>query len=158
MDRNYAKFQFMKIYDKPKKKEKDMIRYIAKPLSLFLIFSFLLLDITAITAKAGIIGTEAAINVLQGEKSRSRITAFLDRQEVRQAFVKKGINPAQAKYRVANLTDQEVAQICKTLDQLPAGGDGIGTVVGAAVLIFLVLLLTDILGLTNIFPFVVHKK
>ncbi|MCK5192590.1 MAG: PA2779 family protein, partial [Desulfobulbaceae bacterium] len=76
------------------------------------------------------------------------------RQEVRDAFVKKGINPEQAKSRVASLTDQEISQICKTLDQLPAGGDGFGAVIGAAVLIFLVLLLTDILGFTNVFPWV----
>ena len=36
---------------------------------------------------------------------------------------------------------------------MPAGGDGIGALVGAAVLIFLVLLLTDILGFTHVFPF-----
>ena len=131
-----------------------MIRCIAKPLSLFLIFSFLLLDFTAITAKAGLIGTETVINTVQGEKSRSQVIAFLDRQEVRDAFVKKGINPEQAKSRVASLTDQEISQICKTLDQLPAGGDGFGAVIGAAVLIFLVLLLTDILGFTNVFPWV----
>jgi len=135
-----------------------MIDSIAKPLSLFLIFSFLLVNFTAISAKAGIIGTEAAINALQEEKSRARITSFLDRQEIRQALLSNGVDPVQAQIRVASLTDQEVAQICKTLDQLPAGGDGLGTVVGAAVLIFLVLLITDILGLTNVFPFVVHNK
>ena len=135
-----------------------MIRYIAKPLSLFLIFSFMLLDFTAITAKAGLIRTEAVINTLQGETSRSRITNFLDRQDVQKSFLEKGTDPIQAKKRVASLTDQEVSQICKVLDQLPAGGDGVGTVVGAVVLIFLVLLLTDILGLTHVFPFVKHTK
>ena len=135
-----------------------MIRSIAKPLSLFLVFSFLLLDFTVISAKAGIIGTEAAINSLQAENSRARVTAFLDRQEVQKAFIEKGIDPSQAKDRVASLTDQEISQICKTLDQLPAGGDGVGTVVGAIVLIFLILLLTDILGFTNVFPFVKHTK
>ena len=135
-----------------------MIRYIAKPLSVFLIFSFLLLDFTATAAQAGIIGTESVINTLQGEKSRARITAFLERQEVQEALVQKGIDPAQAKKRVASLTDQEISRICKMLDKLPAGGDGVGAVVGAIVLIFFVLLITDLLGLTNVFPFVVHKK
>ena len=135
-----------------------MIRYIAKPLSLFLIFSFILLDFTAITAKAGLIGTETVINTIQGEKSRSRITAFLNRQEVQEVFSKHGIDPLQAEKRVASLTDQEVEQICQVFDNLPAGGDGIGTVVGAVVLIFLVLLVTDLLGLTHVFPFVNHPK
>ena len=130
-----------------------MIRFIAKPLSLFLIFSFLLLDFTAITAKAGIIGTETVINSVQGEESRSKVIAFLDRQEVRDALVQKGISPEQAKNRVASLTDQEISYVSKTIDQLPAGS-GAGAVIGAAVLIFLVLLVTDILGFTNVFPFV----
>jgi uncharacterized protein DUF6627 len=42
------------------------------------------------------------------------------------------------------------------MDQLPAGGDGFGALVGAAVLIFLVLLITDLAGLTHVFPFVKH--
>ena len=131
-----------------------MIRYIAKPLSLFLIFSFILLDFTAISAKAGLIGTEAVINSRQGERNHSRVTAFLNRQEVLDVFAKQGIDPLQAEKRVASLTDQEVARICKVLDQLPAGGNGVGAVVGAAVFIFIVLLITDLLGLTHVFPFV----
>ena len=135
-----------------------MIRLFAKPLSLFLIFSFLLLDFTAVTAKAGIIGTETIINTVQGEKSRSRVMSFLDRQDVIDVLVQKGINPEDAKSRVASLTDQEISQICKNLDQLPAGGDGFGALLGAAVLIFLVLLVTDILGFTDVFPFVKHRN
>ena len=135
-----------------------MIRYIAKPLSLFLIFSFILLDFTAIHVKAGLIGTETVINTIQGEKSRSQISFFLNRQEVLEVFAKQGIDPLEAEKRVASLTDQEVEKICKVLDQLPAGGDGVGTVVGAAVLIFFVLLITDLLGLTHVFPFVNRPK
>jgi len=40
------------------------------------------------------------------------------------------------------------------MDQLPAGGDAIGTILGAALVIFIVLVITDILGFTDIFPFV----
>lgn len=134
-----------------------MIRYIAKPLSLFLIFSFILLDFTAISAKAGLIGTETVVSSLQGEKSHSRITTFLNRQEVLEIFAKQGIDPLQAKKRVESLTDQEVASICKVLDQMPAGGDGLGSVVGAVVFIFVVLLITDLLGLTHVFSFVNHS-
>jgi hypothetical protein len=69
-----------------------------------------------------------------------------------------GVNPEEAKARVDSLTDQEIAEIAARIDHLPAGGNGIGTIVGAAVLIFLVLLITDILGLTDIFPFVKAQK
>jgi len=63
-----------------------------------------------------------------------------------------GVDPAVAIARVDRLSEQEVATAAERMQQLPAGGDG--GIVGAIVLIFLVLLLTDILGVTNVFPFV----
>ena len=56
--------------------------------------------------------------------------------------------------RVAGLSDAEVRQIAGHLDQLPAGQSALGIVIGAALFIFIVLLITDLLGLTNVFPFV----
>jgi UPF0716 family protein affecting phage T7 exclusion len=47
------------------------------------------------------------------------------------------------------MTDDEAAQLAAQLDSLPTGG----SIVGAIVLVFLVLLITDILGFTKIFPF-----
>ncbi len=37
---------------------------------------------------------------------------------------------------------------------LPAGGSAVGAIVGAGLVIFIVLLITDILGYTNVFTFV----
>ena len=48
------------------------------------------------------------------------------------------------------MTDAEAAQLVSNIDALPAGGVGI---LGAIVLVFLVLLVTDILGYTKMFPF-----
>jgi len=55
-----------------------------------------------------------------------------------------------AKQRVASMTDEEVRALNQKIDEMPAGSG----VVGAVVLIFLVLLITDIAGLTDVFPFV----
>jgi len=65
----------------------------------------------------------------------------------------RGIDPIEAQARADSLTDQEAIQFADTMEQLPAGGL-IGYLVGLAVLVFLVLLITDILGFTDIFPFV----
>jgi len=135
-----------------------MFRYIAKSMSFILIICFLATNLTATYAKAAMIETEAVVNSLQSENSRTRIAAFLDRKEVIEAFEKQGIDPEQAKNRIANLTDAEVAKINQMLDQMPAGGDGLGVVIGAIVFIFVVLLITDIVGLTNVFPFVHHPR
>jgi len=133
-----------------------MAYYFSKIICLSVILCFLVTTLTVSYAKAAMVGTEAVVNSMQADDGRERLNALLDRQEVVEAFAKQGIDMQQAKKRVASLTDAEIAKLNQTLDQLPAGGDGIGAVVGAIVLIFLVLLITDIIGLTHVFPFVSH--
>lgn len=84
----------------------------------------------------------------QGNQDRTLIVAALSREDVQAALVARGIDPAQAQDRVAALTDEEASIVASQLDTAPAGG-----IIGAIVLVFLVLLLTDILGFTKIFPF-----
>ena len=81
---------------------------------------------------------------------RDRVATLLDRAEVRAQLESHDARPADVKARVAALTDEEVAQLAGWLDRLPAGGEGI---IGALVIVFLVLLITDLLGLTKVFPF-----
>ena len=102
-----------------------------------------------LTAQAGMLPTETAI----GNPVKERIVGLLERSDVRAQLESLGVNPADAKARVASLSDDEAAQLAAKIDSLPAGGDGVGAVIGALVLIFIVLLITDILGLTHIFPF-----
>lgn len=134
-----------------------MFQKIMKPMSVILIFSFFLLDFTVQTAKAQMIGTPAVVAAQQQEANRERIVAFLAREDVQQVMVRHGVDSAEAQNRVASLSDSEVAKISKAMDEMPAGGDGLGTVVGAMVLIFLILLVTDLLGLTHVYPFVRHR-
>lgn len=100
-------------------------------------------------AQAGMLPTTAVAS----SPARERIIGLLERSDVRAQLASLGVNPMDAKARVAALTDDEAAQLAARIDSMPAGGDGIGAVLGVAVLIFLVLLLTDILGLTKVFPF-----
>jgi hypothetical protein len=62
----------------------------------------------------------------------------------------RGVSIDAARERVAALTDAEAAQLAAQIDQAPAGADG---VLGTIVFIFVLLLITDILGLTKVFPF-----
>ena len=94
---------------------------------------------------AGMIGTESMLP----SADRTRITEFLDRTEVRKALEAQGASAAEVKARVAALTGEEAAQIAADIDSLPAGGD----VLGVLLIVFLVLLLTDIMGFTKVFPF-----
>lgn len=85
--------------------------------------------------------------------TKETIIGWIDRADVRAQLESLGVNPADAKARVAAMSDAEAAQLAGKLEQLPAGSDAAGALIGAAVLIFIVLLITDILGLTKIFPF-----
>ena len=79
------------------------------------------------------------------------------REDVQRQLVLQGINPEEAASRVASLSNGEIQQIAGRLDELPAGEGGVGAVVGAILIIFLVLLITDLMALTDVFPFVKKK-
>lgn len=83
-----------------------------------------------------------------GAQDRATIIAALSREDVQSALVARGIDVKEAESRVAALSDEEASTMASHIDTAPAGG-----IIGAIVLIFLVLLLTDILGFTKIFPF-----
>ena len=102
-------------------------------------------------AQAGMLPTDTALK--QSSAARNRIASALERRDVRAQLEALGVNPADVQARVAALSDDEAAQLAARIDRLPAGGDGVGAVVGALVLIFIILLITDILGLTHVFPF-----
>jgi len=96
-------------------------------------------------AHAGIVNTEALVAGTQQE----RLAGLLERSDVRERLQAYGVSPAQAQERVAALSDEEAARLAAQLDQLPAGGD----ILGVALVVFLVLLFTDIMGYTKVFPF-----
>jgi len=129
-----------------------------KSISFFLIFSFMLLDFTVQKAKAEMIDTGTIVTMAQQENTRARVMSFLERQDVQQAMEQQGVAAEEARQRVATLSDAELMQIAQAMDQLPAGGDGVGAVIGAALLIFIILLITDIAGLTHVFSFVNHRR
>lgn len=129
----------------------EYLRRIAKPISHFVIFTFLWLGLQLPAAQAGIVGTEIIVSNAQAQQDRAQIMNLLDRKDIQEQLISHGVNVEQAKARVDSLSDAETHTLAGQLNTLPAGGDSI---LGVIVLIFLVLLVTDILGLTNVFPFV----
>jgi hypothetical protein len=102
-------------------------------------------------AHAALIGSQ---QLLQNDPTaRATINAFLARAEVRRELAARGVNPADVQARVSALSDDEARDLAARIDQLPAAGDGVGDVLGVLLLVFVILLITDILGLTKVFPF-----
>jgi len=98
-----------------------------------------------VPALAGIVSTETIVTGAE----RERLVVLLERSDVQARLKVLGVDGAMAKARVAALSDAEAAQLAAQLDELPAGGD----ILGVALLVFLVLLFTDIMGYTKVFPF-----
>ncbi len=125
-----------------------------KAIALLVIVSFSTFSIISAPAHAKMINTDEFLKQSQHDLSRKSINTFLDRSEVQKYLVAWGVSPNEAKARIDSLTDEEIENIASRIDRLPAGGDGLGTIVGAALLIFIILLITDILGFTDVFSFV----
>ena len=105
-------------------------------------------------ARAAMVTTDQAIEGQAIASDRERVMQFMTREDVRKQMEALGVDPDEAIQRAAGLSDSEVQEIAGRMDMLPAGKGAIGVIIGAAVLIFLVLLITDLLGLTDVFPFV----
>ena len=98
---------------------------------------------------AAIVSTSDMVATEQSRIDRDYLLGSLEREEVQTALISQGVDLEMAKQRVASMTDEEVRSLNQKMDEMPAGG-----IVGALLLIFLVLLITDIAGVTDVFPFV----
>lgn len=105
------------------------------------------LSLVANTASAGVIGTQQAMSAELRSAKETRVRSSLARDDVRQAMQQLGVDPVDAEARVASLSDAELLQLEGQLDRLPAGGDALA-VIGV---VFLVLLILELVGVTNVF-------
>ena len=121
------------------------MKILNRPLACALIVSILGLGMPS-SSLADIIQTDEVRAGVQ----RERVASVLDRSEVRARMEALGVNPDAARTRVAALSDEEIASLADQIDQLPAGGSDVLT---AVVVVFLILVILDLLGVTNIFPF-----
>ena len=102
-----------------------------------------------LTANAGIVSTETTLTSDAAVANRDQVTSFLARADVQKAMQERGVNGSDALQRVESMSDAEVAQLAGRIDRAPAGGE----ILGVLFTVFIILLVTDILGLTKVFPF-----
>ena len=82
--------------------------------------------------------------------SRERLQQFLDREAAQKQLHAWGVSPDRVKQRVNNLTDMELARINRDTGNLNAGG----SILGVLLILFIVFIITDAIGATDIFTFV----
>jgi len=91
----------------------------ARFISRILIASMIVLPFQA---RAGLIGTEQAVNAAQAQAARASIEAYISRAEAARQLQAYGLSPQDAQARVAALTDAEITALAGRIDSLPAGG------------------------------------
>ncbi len=127
----------------------NTFRCITKPVSYAVTASMLVMSLHLPVASAAMVGTEAVVYSAQAQQERGRLHDALNREDVKAKLASLGVDQAQVQARVDALTADEAQALAQRLDQMPAGAD----VVATLAFIFLVLLITDLFGLTNVFKF-----
>lgn len=123
-------------------------------LTLFLAAVMMLTSVPIVPAQAALVTTDQVVEAEALADDRARVMAFMAREDVRAQLEALGIEAAEAAHRAGSLTDDEIRQIAGRLDEMPAGQDAVAIVAVTILVIFLVLLMTDLLGVTDVFPFV----
>ena len=125
------------------------MRFMTRPMAWLL--SALLAFMPILPAQAAMIGTGEILSTTQSKQADERLQQFLDREATRQQLQEWGVSADWVETRLNSLTDAELARIHQEIDSLDAGGTSI---LGVLLVIFIVFVITDVIGATDIFPFI----
>jgi hypothetical protein len=119
-----------------------------------LILSFALsISLFTQVSSAQIVSTGVVLEQSTDLSSKEKLMKIISREDVANKFQELGVDSKAIEARVASMTDEEASKIALQIDSLPAGADAGVSILSAVVFIFVVLLITDILGLTKVFNF-----
>lgn len=125
---------------------------VRKPTSIILVILFLMVPVFQKTVSAAMIGTEIMLAQDRNPDTRVYFRDLLSRNDIKRELVLLGIDPDEARARIENLTDEELATIAPSLTNLPAGGDGTGFAVVVGMVIMLVACLVEYFSDIKMFP------
>ena len=103
------------------------------------------------TAQAGIVATDEAAHQQVLAADRAELIAALDREDVRNQLVALGVAPEEAAARINAMSDVELAQVMDQVNEMPAGEGAIGFVIGVALIVLVVFLVTDAFEVTDVY-------
>lgn len=121
--------------------------------SKFILSFILSVSLFTQVMSAQIISTDAILGQPTAVSSKEKLIQIISREDVAEKFQQLGVDPKAIEARVSSMTDEEASKIALQIDSLPAGADAGMSIIGAIVFIFVVLLITDVFGLTKVFKF-----
>ncbi len=115
-------------------------------LSLIILVS----SVLSVSVHADYIGNPELFTSERNQLDKAQLKGFLSTVEAQEKLVAMGVRPELALERIDRLTPQEVAQFNRDVENMPAGSG----VLGIIVLFAVVFIITDVIGATDIFPFI----
>lgn len=101
---------------------------------------------TPSVSSAAMIGTETLASQTLRADTEARVQTLLARDDVQQQLVAWGVDVDKAKARANAMSDAELQRVAYALDQQPAGG-----VIVLIGVVFVVLMILELVGVTNVF-------
>jgi hypothetical protein len=110
----------------------------------------------SVPCRAAMVETESLLQAREdGVSARRQVRAYLERNAVAAQLEAWSVPAPQARARVDAMTDEEIRVLAQRIASMPAGGiDALTVIFLISVISFGTLLVTDILGITDVFPFV----
>jgi hypothetical protein len=119
---------------------------VALIMSLFIAWA----GLVSSAATAAVIDTEQMITQQQLASDKADMKQALAKGDVKERLLALGVSPEDVDSRIDSLTASELAMLQDKMDDMPAGSGALGLLA----LLVLIFFITDIIGVTDIFPFV----
>lgn len=100
-------------------------------------------------ASAAVYSSDQVLTQQQHQYSQQQVLALVDSADVQQKLIELGVNPDDAKQRIAAMTTAELDALNNELNDMPAGG-----IVGVIVTVLVVVAVLDLMGITDVYPFI----
>ncbi len=107
----------------------------------------LVLGVPAV-GNAAPVSTSQALALESEGQARAIVDAYLGREQVADELAALGVDPELARLRAMALSPSELDELVGRIEDSPAGGSGVITVLGVT---FLVLLILELVGVIDIF-------
>ena len=122
-----------------------MLHNVKKSFIVLLTSVFFMLSMQSATA--GMVTTQDVTQMETTQSLKDNILSILNRDELKQALTEKGVDIETVEHRLDSLTDEELAMLHTDIDNLPKGAG----ILGIAGAVLVVLLILEVLGVTNVF-------
>tara|TARA_R110002153_G_scaffold253238_1_gene411194 strand:+ start:4354 stop:4725 length:372 start_codon:yes stop_codon:yes gene_type:complete len=108
----------------------------------------------AFVVTTGTVHAEAVTshNVMQAQShayNKQQLIEMVSRADVQEKLVSLGVTQGDAISRINGMTNSEIAQLNSQLNDAPAGG-----VVGAVLTVLAIIAILDLVGVTDVYPFI----